>query len=313
MNLQSILKRVLGLSSDIAQLNEQLTETRNELASLKVMLGSLHARLPENTIGNASQPLHAHEFKVFSQWGDDGIIQYLINNIDITDKSFVEFGVQNYTECNTRFLLINNNWRGLIMDGSERHMKSVQQDDIYWKHNIKAVPAFITKENINQLLTEQGFIGEIGLLHIDIDGNDYWVWQAVNVVNPVIVIVEYNSLLGKDNAWTVPYKADFVRTNAHHSNLYYGVSIKALCILAEEKGYAFVGCNSNGNNAYFVRKDKIGNLKALTVEEGYVASQFSEGRNENGELTFLRGESRYEVLKGLPIINVATGKTETIS
>ncbi|MFM6253830.1 MAG: hypothetical protein ACKPEQ_32600, partial [Dolichospermum sp.] len=84
---------------------------------------------------------------------------------------------------------------------------------------------------------------------MDIDGNDYWVWQAIDCINPAIVISEYNFRFGANKAVTVPYDASFVRSKAHYSNIYYGASLKALCILADKKGYAFVGCNSAGNNA----------------------------------------------------------------
>ena len=113
------------------------------------------------------------EFKVFSQFGEDGIIQYLINSIPIENKIFIEFGVENYKESNTRFLLINNNWKGLLIDSDEKSINSIKNDDIYWKHDIKAVCEFITKENINSIFSSNGFEGDIGLLSIDIDGNDY--------------------------------------------------------------------------------------------------------------------------------------------
>ena len=149
------------------------------------------------------------ELKVFSQMGEDGIIQYLISNIEISSKRFVEFGVEDYSESNTRFLLMNNNWEGLIMDGSEENMKQVYSKDYAWKHSLIAKQAFVTKENINYLLSESGFTGNIGLLSIDIDGNDYWIWDAITVVEPDIIICEYNSVFGSRRAITIPYKNNF--------------------------------------------------------------------------------------------------------
>jgi hypothetical protein len=183
---------------------------------------------------------------------------------------------------------------------------------IYWQYDLAALAKFITAENINNILSENGFIDNIGLLHIDIDGNDYWVWKAINVVEPTIVIVEYNSLFGYDKPWTIPYNSSFYRNDAHYSNLYYGTSLLSLCDLAEEKGYGFIGCNTNGNNAYFVKKDNLKGLKVLTPEEGYYESRFSESRNENGELTFIRGKNRLKLLKGMEIYNTRTKKVEQI-
>ena len=247
------------------------------------------------------------EFKVYSQWGDDGIIQYLINNVDIPKKAraFVEFGVENYTEANTRFLLTNDNWSGLVMDSDPTNIEHIKKEAIYWRHDLTALQSFVNAENINGLLQGNGFTGETGLLHIDIDGNDYWVWKGITAISPIIAIIEYNSLFGANRAVTIPYDPAFQRTKAHYSNLYCGASLKALCSLADEKGYHFVGTNSNGNNAYFVRKDKIGVLKPLTAEEGYVESRFRESRDPEGNLTFIGGDARYKVIEDLDVFDVA--------
>lgn len=256
--------------------------------------------------------LQETEFKVFSQWGDDGIIQYLVNYLDIDNKTFIEFGVEDYLESNTRFLLIKDNWSGLIMDGSESHVSKIKNDEIYWKYDLIAKSSFITAENINQLITEEDINGKIGLLHIDIDGNDYWIWKALKVVEPIIMIVEYNSIFGYERAITIPYKADFVTSVAHFSNLYFGSSILSLCDLAEERGYAFVGSNTAGNNAYFIKNEFLKNLKPLTAKEGYVESKFRQSRDKNGKLTYLRGRKILECIKGLPVFNTRTNKIESL-
>ena len=246
-----------------------------------------------------------NEFRAFSQWGEDGIIQYLIRNINISRKIFIEFGVQNYTESNTRFLLINNNWSGLVVDGDPDYITYIKSDPIYWQYNLKAINSFITRDNIDQIFLDNGIQGEIGLLSVDIDGNDYWVWEAINSVNPAIVVSEYNFRFGATRAVTVPYDAGFVRTKAHHSNIYYGASLKALCILANKKGYSFVGCNSAGNNAFFVRNDlKPDSLKELTSEEGYVTAQFRESRDELGNLLYLSLEEEQKLLNSLPLVSI---------
>lgn len=275
-----------------------------------LLLGTLLAR--QNKQLSHINDLAEAEFKVFSQAGDDGIIQYLINKVHIPDKTFIEFGVENYIESNTRFLLKHDNWRGLIIDGSEKATRFIKTDDIYYQHELKVVTSFITEENINELISSEGISGEIGLLSIDIDGNDYWIWKAIDVVQPVIVVIEYNSVLGSERAITVPYQHDFVREKAHYSNLYFGASVQALCMLGEEKGYAFVGSNSMGNNAYFVKKDRLESLKSLTAAEGYVLSRFRESRDEKGKLTYLTGSARYEHIKGLPVYNVSSNTTELL-
>ncbi|WP_448702195.1 hypothetical protein ACFGVR_07710 [Mucilaginibacter sp. AW1-3] len=300
------------IEKELRAINQKLGALTVENNSHKILSANILARLNKAEQANITQNIQLAEFKVFSQWGDDGIIQFLVDYLDISHKTFIEFGVENYTEANTRFLLMNNNWSGLIMDGSEENMNYVKTDEIYWQFELTAVPVFITAENINSLITQNGVNGEIGLLHIDIDGNDYWVWKAINAISPVIVIVEYNSIFGADNAWTTPYQADFYRTTAHHSNLYFGASLAALCDLAEEKGYHFIGSNSHGVNAYFVRKDKIKDLKTMTAQEGYALAKFRQSRDANGNLTFVNGADSLKVISGMEIYNTRTQQIEKI-
>jgi hypothetical protein len=248
------------------------------------------------------------EFRVFSQWGEDGIIDWLVSRIPNIKKSFVEFGVQNYRESNTRYLLTAQNWCGLVLDGSMAHIEDIRSQDIYWRHDLRAKCAFIDRDNINNLIAESGLEGDIGLLSVDIDGNDYWVWQAIEVVSPAIVVCEYNAVLGDILPLTIPYAADFYRTRSHYSNLYFGSSIRALVQLGESKGYVFVGTTSTGCNAFFVRRDHasqiIGELGAI---EAYPSS-VRESRDANGRLTFVGGEARQEVIGHLPFVEPASGK-----
>jgi len=297
------LNRIDGLQTDVNSL-------KRELEIHRLLTGKLLSRRILDS--PPVKYLHEAEFKVFSQWGDDGIIQYLVNHLDLPVRKFVEFGVENYTEANTRFLLLNDNWTGLVMDGSEKNVSFIKSDAIYWKYDLTAKAVFITTENINATLSEAGFCGEIGLLHIDVDGNDYWIWKAIEVASPVIAIIEYNSLFGNERTITIPYDPSFYRFDAHHSGIYAGASLAALCDLAEEKDYAFVGSNSAGNNAYFVRKDRLGDLKALSAEQGYIASKFREHRDEQGQLTFLPGHEAIERIRGMKVFNTRTQKIEEL-
>lgn len=232
------------------------------------------------------------EFKVYSQWGEDGIIQWLINRIPIKNKTFIEFGVEDYKEANTRLLLEENNWSGMVIDGSYQNIESIKKDEIYWKHNLNAKCAFITRENINDLLLESGFDEDLGLLSIDLDGNDYWILKTINVVKPRILICEFNAIFGESRAVTVKYKEDYERTKAHYSNLYYGASLKAIITAAEEKeeigGYTFIGTNSNACNAFFIRNDLVEYLpKEILQDKGVVHYQFRQARDMQGNLLYL--------------------------
>ena len=256
----------------------------------KMLLGKMAANLNESRVELILSDIQKAEFKVFSQFGDDGIIQFLINYLEIEEKSFIEFGVENYSESNTRFLLMNNNWRGLIMDASTSNVQYITNTGYYWQHELTAKPLFVTKENINAFISDNGYNGAVGLLSIDIDGNDYWIFKEIDVIKPIIVIVEYNAVFGSDKAWTIPYDEKFTRTEKHFSNLYWGSSILSLCDVAAEKGYIFIGTNSAGNNAYFVRKDKSKGLIPLAAREGYSVSRYRKAGQHQPEQVQRRRE-----------------------
>lgn len=247
-------------------------------------------------------------FKVFSQWDEDGIIQFLINHLPIESKTFVEFGVENYEESNTRFLLLNDHWQGLVLDASASDIRYIQQDKIYWQYDLQAKCAWITRENVDRLVRDAGFGTDLGLLSIDIDGNDYWIWEAIQSVRPLIVIIEYNSLFGL-RPIAVPYRADFDRKDAHYSRLYYGASLGALQHLAHKKRYLLLGSNVWGHNAFFVRADIAGEFRDLELRDAYVASKFRESRDKTGKLSYVRGNDRITLIQDMPVVDVVTGET----
>ena len=284
--------------------------TRNLVSKIEtnsVLLARIHInRIKELKEVNSLKEV---EFKVFSEWGEDGIIQHLINNVEIKNKIFVEFGVQDYKESNTRFLLINDLWKGLVIDSDKDCISEIRKDDIYFRYGLMAKNAFITKENINDLISSSSISGEIGLLSIDIDGNDYWVWEAINVIDPVVVICEYNGLFGSTYPVSIPYDSDFYRTKKHFSNLYFGASLPALVILGEKKGYDFVGSNSAGSNAFFVKKSLSARIKKYSAKEGFRVPVFRQSRDIQGRLTYLDKKGSEQVLGNMNVINIETGKT----
>ncbi len=261
-----------------------------------------------------SDSINDFEFKIFSQYGDDGIIQYLIRNLNIQNETFIEFGVEDYSESNTRFLMMNNNWTGYVLDGSAENIKALESRNWLWKYDLRCKAVFIDRDNINALLADSHFTN-IGILSIDIDGNDYHILSALDLsmLNPAILIVEYNSNFGMERFISIPYQKDFNRTQAHFSNLYWGASLSALTHEAKAKGYSLVCCNNAGNNAYFVRTDLINDkVKIADVDKAYRISRFRESRDHRGKLTYLRSDERMEAIRGLDVINTLTGTTEKL-
>ena len=249
------------------------------------------------------------EFRVYSQWGEDGIIEWLVSQVVVPNRRFVEFGVEDFREANCRFLLRHRGWKGLVMDGSERNMEALKADPVYWQHDLTARAAFVTAENINGLIADAGFAGPLGLLSIDVDGNDYWIWKAIDLVDAAIVSCEFNAVLGDRHALEIPYDAAFARRAAHASGLYWGASIAALRQLAEQKGYVFVGTNSAGMNAFFVKRDLAGPVRDKLVEAKAHPSRFRESRDDAGRLTFVGGRARLAAIGDMPVVDVATGST----
>lgn len=257
--------------------------------------------------------LHQAEFCAFSQWGEDGIIDWLAERMPGIPQSFVEFGVEDYRESNTRLLMQLRNWRGLVIDGSSSHIESIRKQDIYWRHDLTATCAFIDKDNINALIGDAGLVGEIGLLSVDIDGNDYWVWQAIDVINPIIVVCEYNAVFGDIYPISVPYNPSFQRTRAHHSNLYFGASLQAMITLGCRKGYTFVGTTSTGCNAFFIRNDRAQSVLGALDEVLAFPSRVREHRDIDGRLLFTSGLNRSRVIEDLPLVNTESLMPTTLA
>jgi hypothetical protein len=284
----------------------RITERLDEL---KINQGLILSALNE---ARKSTDLADYEFKVFSQWGEDGIIQYLSNAIEMKHKTFIEFGVESFMEANCRFLLMKDNWSGYVIDASSSNIANLKKSYFYWKYQIDAVDAFVTKDNINDLLAKSCFDEDVGILSIDIDGNDYFILEAINTVRPRILICEYNAVFGARRI-SVPYDPEFCRTRKHYSNLYWGASLSAITFLANRKGYSLVGTNSSACNAFFVRDDLLNEkVKVLTAEQAFLPSTIRQSRDKQGNLSYLAGEDRLKAIRGLRVVNVETQGIEEL-
>jgi hypothetical protein len=196
--------------------------------------------------------LAAAERKIHSQNGEDGVIEAIFDEIGVTNRYFVEFGVQHATECNTLNLLLKG-WNGLMMEG----------DEIYHNPLATVRREFITAENINDIFAKYKVPIEFDFLSIDIDGNDYWVWRALNY-RPRVVAIEYNAAAGPELRRTIVYEPSF-KWGGYD---YYGASLRALAELGDSKGYELVYCESCGINAFFVARS--------TLPGDYVAKPLAE-------------------------------------
>lgn len=287
-----------------------LSKLERSLDDVKINQGRMLATLNASREGRA---LSDYEFRVFSQWGEDGILQFLTTELDVGQRSFIEFGVEDFSESNCRFLMMKDRWAGFVIDGSRRNIERLRSSYYFWQYPLECVEAFVTRENIASLVGRSGFGDEPGILSVDIDGVDYHVLEALGHLRPTILIVEYNALYGARRAVTVPYDPGFMRTRKHYSNVYFGASLPAFAHLAASRGYAFVGVNGAGSNAFFVRRDRLrGRVRETTVEEGFRDSTFRESRDASGALTFLSGLARRDGIAHLPLVDVISGEVLTV-
>ncbi len=196
--------------------------------------------------------LEQYGYKVYSQNDEDGIIHEVFRRIGTKNKLFVEFGVQNGLESNCH-LLLHYGWKGLWIEGSKEYCKDLKMRfrPVISEGKLVIDNEFITKENINEIIEKNGFSGEIDLLSVDIDGNDYYVWKAIDVINPRVVITEYNGKFPPDLEWCQAYNPNHMWDGSD----WHGASLKSYELLGREKGYRLVGTNLRGCNAFFVRVD----------------------------------------------------------
>lgn len=212
--------------------------------------------------------LEPYGYKVYSQNDEDGIINEIFKRIGTTNKTFIEFGVQDGLESNCHLLLYYG-WHGLWIEGSENYCKEIQIKfrPVIENGQLTVKNAFITRDNINDLFESEGFIGEIDLLSVDIDGNDLYVWDAIDIVNPRVVITEYNGKFPPDLEWCQAYNP----THIWNGTDWHGASLKAFELLGKRKGYQLVGTDLRGCNAFFVRNDLVKDMfyESATAEALY--------------------------------------------
>lgn len=257
------------------------------------------------------------ELKVFSQNGEDGIIDYLLNRLFIENAKFVEIGTEDYSEANTRFLYEATNSRGLIIDDS-LNMKELSNEIELWKGRILAVKDKVKTKNINSILEKNNFNKNIDLFSIDIDGIDYWIINKLPKKISKIFIAEFNPLFGPNLEITVPNIEDFERTKYHFSNLCWGMSLKALINLMKKKGFIFLGVNNLKNNAFFINEDFknnfdkiIKNINSNCLNE-FTNNEFMESRDKNGNLSLLNKKQQINEIKDCYVINLENSKEDLV-
>jgi hypothetical protein len=266
--------RQLPVIKELNNINAKLT-----IANVALINSFLQSELSNSTRYRDSRKLNHYEHQVFSQNGEDGILAEIFRRIGAKDRFFVEFGVGNGLENNTAFLL-SQNWRGCWIEGdpgSANEIKSRFRRPLN-DGALKLLNSFITAENIEALFHQLCIPTEFDLLSLDIDRNTYHVWKALNRFKPRVVVVEYNATFPADVDWVVSYDAGKMWNHSMH----FGASLKACERLGSELGYALIGCDFSGTNAFFVKKTERLELFAdpFTADHHYEPPRYWLGRRE---------------------------------
>lgn len=211
---------------------------------------------------NVVADLEPYERSWYSQNGEDGILQLIFHKIGTKSRFCVEFGVENGYQCNTRRLIERCGWTGLLMDGAE-----------YREYRLPVRREYITAENVNAVFAKHAVPSEFDLLSIDVDGNDYWIWRAIEGYSPRVVVIEYNASVPLSESRTIPYDPQFRWDGTN----YFGASLLALQRLGRAKGYTLIGCDSHGVNAFFVRDDELqGRFLVRPIESAYAPPRYGQ-------------------------------------
>lgn len=196
---------------------------------------------------------------VHSQFEEDGILLVLFALLGMTNRQCIELCCGDGIESNSANLILNHGWNGILCDGDPANVGAARRffrrcrTTKVWPPTI--AHSWLTAENVNSVLEAHGAHPEPDLLSIDVDGNDYWLWKAIDVISPRVVVIEINHLWGDDRAVTVPYDPRFQAEFTAHGSDYGGASLPAMIKLGREKGYRLVAVNRVATNAFFVRNE----------------------------------------------------------
>ncbi|MDQ3739520.1 MAG: hypothetical protein M3389_01125 [Actinomycetota bacterium] len=228
-------------------------------------------------------------FGVYCDADEDGILLFLLSVVGSGRKQLVELGSASADASNSSNLIVHHGWSGLLVDADEASVENARL--AYERLGVIApamIGAWLTAENVDGLIREHGPSGEVDLLSIDVDGNDYWLWRAIESITPRVVVIEYQDILGPERSVTIPYDPEFslsrYEVNATQNN-YVGASLRAMVKLGEAKGYRLVATNSYGFNAFFLRDDLATDLiPTIAVEDGFPHAWNEYGMRERWPL-----------------------------
>ena len=267
---------------------------------LQILIASQYYQIVQS--GLSLPTFSETEFCSYSQNGEDGILLLIFSTIGNETKRVVEICAGAGIECNAANFIINHGWSGLLFDGNKR---AIDYGKYFYSRCMNSwrfrrlpptlVHAWITAENVNELIKDNGMSGDVDLLSIDMDGVDFWIWKAINCITPRVVILEYNNRWGADQSVTVPYISDFKGIGATvEGEGYFGASLLAFTRLAREKGYRLIGANSPNTNAFFMRNDVGTEIFPEATVESCLSSEYA----------VYQQKTKYPLIKNKPVVEI---------
>tara|TARA_B110000027_G_C16122311_1_gene303954 strand:- start:10623 stop:11573 length:951 start_codon:yes stop_codon:yes gene_type:complete len=282
---------------------------QRNLDDLKLQNGQLFSFFLKTNLKNIKN-LDDVSFKVYSQNNEDAILEYLILSLKLKNIKFIEIGTEDYSESNTRFIYEKYNCDGLIIDNTKNLTSKISKLLYIWKGNLRIEEEFVNKNNVNTLIDKHFPNKSVDIFSLDIDGVDYWILKELPDNLSKIIIAEYNPYFGPDLEVTVPYSDNFNRTEYHSSNLCFGMSLRALINLMENKGYSFIGSASLRSNAFFI-KNEFKNLLSLedidtSNLKDYTNAHFRENKVNN--LNYTEPAENINIIGECKVFNLKTKK-----
>lgn len=270
-------------SDSVSHAEKAILQARdNQIGQLQLQmhyrrLSSLRDQLPRfNDTG----------FRVYSQFEEDGLLLYIFSLIGTTNKRVVEICAGVGWECMAANLIVNHGWDGLLFDGGPENVQ--RGTEFYRRHPNtslkppKFVHAWITAKNINDLISKEDFAGEVDLLSLDIDGNDYWIWKAIDVIRPRVCLFETHNVIPLPLSLTVPYEPSRCALSLPEPESdFRSVSLAAMTKLSKSKGYRLVGAHRLGFNVFYMRNDVAADIFPEIPETAVHDNEFTRHQQKD--------------------------------
>lgn len=298
----------MRLFPNIEKIRESISRREDDF---RIRIGATHVSHNRN-LEKTFENLWDAEVKVFSQWGEDGILDFLFECLGISKPRILELGAGSFAECNSRFAAHIRNASVYAVDSRRDLPNGLRKSGLMWRNNLHCEVIEIDDENILDIIERaKSAMNGIDTVSVDLDGNDYWLLEQIPLAGISIVVVEYNPIFGASLRISVENQKKS-RFERHYSGLLFGASLSAFISLLNEKNFTFVGTNRVGNNAFFVKTELVDHCKVKVPNssrlERYVDWRCREARDKNKVLTYADIKVNLNLLQDCKIVDIETGE-----